>query len=103
MFYRGQKVVYVGGIPKGIIGWLCFWRYSPDSDEPVRNKIYEIAYITVDDTLELVGMRSPGNKYWCPGYLKECFRPVAERKTDIGFAHEILRKVKDPTKATERA
>jgi len=28
-----------------------------------------------------------------PSFSASCFRPVIERKTDIGFAHEILRKV----------
>lgn len=30
---------------------------------------------------------------WEPGFPGDCFRPVVDPKTDINFAHEILRKV----------
>jgi hypothetical protein len=30
------------------------------------------------------------------GYIASAFRPLAEKKTDIGFAHEILRTVTKP-------
>jgi hypothetical protein len=32
------------------------------------------------------------------GYAPERFRPVVERKTDISFAHEILRKASKPAR-----
>lgn len=36
---------------------------------------------------------------WELGYRPDCFRPIVERKTDISFAHEILRKATKPAPA----
>lgn len=33
------------------------------------------------------------------GHYKHRFRPIVERKTDISFAHEILRKATKPTRS----
>ncbi len=53
---------------------------------------YIVGHGTVDliDLVEIIEPRLTG---WIPGFNARAFRPLVESKTDIGFAHEILRKV----------
>jgi hypothetical protein len=94
MFRVGQKVVCVDDRSNL---WTAPWIK--------RGRIYEIAGFTAgtgdplglfpdsgSDVL-LVGIHKPG------GFAAARFRPVVERKTDIGFAHEILRKASKPARA----
>lgn len=50
--------------------------------------------------LEEVTPNDDGDDWWV-AFRSSRFRPIQERKTDIGFAHEILKKV--TRKQTERA
>lgn len=89
MFRVGQKVVCVDA--KG--------EHSP---KLVQGRIYTIASIRFFDASEanftglgitLVEQPTFETKAHWAEYRAERFRPVAERKTDISFAHEILRRV----------
>lgn len=75
-FYRGQKVVCVDA--------------TGFEENLVQNEIYTVHSIACylgDVWIRLCEVRPE-----LGGYSKRRFRPVVERKTDIGFAHEILRK-----------
>jgi hypothetical protein len=83
MFHVGQKVVCVNDEYQDI---RC-------GDTPVkRGAIY-----TVRKCFDFFGESGVLVEEICNpkdrGYHGFRFRPVVERKTDIGFAHEILRKV----------
>lgn len=79
-FRVGQRVVCVDARPGFGSGF------------PV-NLILRAEYIiaSVQDN----GDVSVGESVW---YAPRRFRPIVDRKTDIGFAHEILRKVSKPKK-----
>lgn len=76
-FYRGQKVICVDN--------------SGNASYVMKiNDIFTILDI-VDDCLEINCKplnNLPGNRQW----FKNRFRPIVERKTDIGFAYDILNK-----------
>lgn len=89
MFRAGQKVVCVDG---GDVD--C------EYDQGNGSTIGEICTVTnvymTDDgylMLELAEYPSPATNEYEAGWMAVDFRPVVERKTDIGFAQEILRKV----------
>lgn len=95
MFYRGQKVVFVGFTSTS---WRHRWdRFWHPYKDPEIGQIYTVARVIPfpdgDTHLELVEYESGDLNYWCAGFQSDGFRPLVERKTDIGFAHEILRKV----------
>lgn len=75
MFQAGQKVVCIDDSNQGV-----FIRVG---------EIYTIQSISPDGKYLRVGSFGAGHYHWR-------FRPLVERKTDIGFAHEILRKVTKP-------
>lgn len=91
-FYPGQKVVCVDDTPL----------FGPWEDDcrPIKGKVYTIFQVGLTNSLDpharCVSIVELG--YGGP-YYERRFRPVVERKTDIGFAHEILRKVTKPQKA----
>jgi hypothetical protein len=89
-FGVGQKVVAISG------------ECTPDwhGDLPKLGVVYTVLWVVVDgddEMIDLVELPSPEIGPFARGYMAKCFRPVVERKTDISFAHEILRK------ATKRA
>lgn len=98
-FYRGQKVVCVHPFSLSRIGKIIAWFDPPVV--PTVGTVYTVAaarsrYIVghgTVDLIDLVEIMEPRFSSWIPGFNAQAFRPLVERKTDIGFAHEILRKV----------
>jgi hypothetical protein len=92
-FRTGQKVVYVGA---KISIWRQIERALHPYVTPQKDVVYTVAntYATPCGVLmiELLELPSPADDYWSAGFNSCVFRPVVDRKTDIGFAHEILRK-----------
>jgi hypothetical protein len=74
--------------------WDRFWH---PYESPVKGRIYTVSNIYRDfedsEHVELIELPSPETDVWLAGFFACGFRPAVERKTDIGFAHEILRKV----------
>jgi hypothetical protein len=97
MFNVGQKVVFVG-VKWSLRKWCEMLRHPYPGEMPIKGRIYTIENITPIGCLELVGVQSPSDGYWAAGFSPRVFRPIVERKTDIGFAHEILRKATRPAK-----
>lgn len=81
-FRVGQKVVCVDA-------GRCYRKRKTDL---VKGAIYEIE--AIDEFGGERGLVVSGARSWWPSgaYNARRFRPLVERKTDIGFAHEILRK-----------
>lgn len=52
----------------------------------------DIAHLRCSIAIDLVNVEKPN------GFSALRFRPIVERKTDISFAHEILRKAKAPAR-----
>jgi hypothetical protein len=91
-FRVGQKVVCIND--KEIHGG--FWAAGA---RPVAGAVYTITEIIPGaygdyQALRFSEIRNAGDI----GYRSSRFRPVAERKTDISFAHEILRKASKPAR-----
>jgi hypothetical protein len=93
MFRVGMKVVCVDANPRG--RWVR-------GEELRENGVYTITAMHVDDDADLilhlaeVKRSATAKRQWRDarlGYGAFRFRPIQERKTDISFAHEILRKV----------
>lgn len=84
----GMKVVCVDASDRG------FTMASWGADIPVEGEIY-----TVLDVLDCYGIEGlllkeiRNTPDWMYAYNSDRFRPLVERKTDISFAHEILRTV----------
>jgi hypothetical protein len=93
-FRVGQKVVCVDAAPRRGRRWVY-------DDPPVEGRVYTIEGIIDfegEPNLILIEQkRDPRSDY--EGYRACRFRPVVERKTDISFAHEILRKASKPARA----
>jgi hypothetical protein len=86
-FRVGQKVVCIDDK-------LHSWPYWAEGVEPpVKGEVYTVASMpsisSIDGTLviSLLERRNPFG-----GFRVTRFRPVVDKTTDIGFAHEILRK-----------
>ncbi len=101
MFHRGQKVVCIDES-----GWndrRGLWNY------PVKGSVYTVRELTVwwdgmpgirvEEITNEVGWSSCGRMHCEPMFAAHRFRPLVARKTDIGFAHEILRKADRRAKA----
>jgi hypothetical protein len=93
-FRVGQKVVCIKGP-----------RRHRDLTQPKIGEVYTIRLIYPSSFTgepgflleEIVnGLHPNGREY---GFYADRFRPVIERKTDISFAHEILRKASKPARA----
>ena len=89
MFGVGRKVEYIGGHSL---------RNRPRlTDVPKIGVVYTVSNVFVThhgvEHLELHELHAPQTSNVYAGYRSTAFRPLTERKTDIGFAHEILRKV----------
>jgi hypothetical protein len=76
-FRVGQSVVCVDNSP---------WPAHPDDAPLVKGQIYTILALRLDS----VRIVEAYPHQWMNASR---FRPIVEHKTDIGFAHEILRKV----------
>ena len=96
-FRVGQKVVCVSGAA-GDVGYKEAGPYS----KPTRGGVYTIATINYWPARTILTLVECDNSHLInkfdrsglePGFNAKCFRPIVERKTDISFAHEILRKV----------
>lgn len=93
-FHVGQKVVYVDD------RWPSLWAklrsviYPPPGDQPVLNAVYTVAAIHPFETwgaaIELHELYSPASRHWGAGFLSYGFRPLIERKTDIGALTALL-------------
>jgi hypothetical protein len=98
-FHVGQKVVCVDANFKSrgalyLDGDGDLKRSSGNTGGLRVGEVYTVAKIRVgemENTLFLVEVGARGPKD--TGYRFSRFRPIQERKTDISFAHEILRKV----------
>jgi hypothetical protein len=95
MFRLGQKVVcvdddIVGKNPTSII----------PPHLPKLHQVYTVrGFIKSDDGREFVYLCeivNPIRNNHEPAFAPFRFRPIVERKTDISFAHEILRKANAP-------
>lgn len=100
MFHVGQRVVCVDASPS-LIEW------ASDDDIPVVGNVYTITRIFLLKSglaFDLVEIHRGAIAAWVwngmVGYGAYRFRPIISRKTDISFAHEILRTVTTPTKET---
>lgn len=90
-FYVGQDVIYVGRARK-------FWERiadmifpKPPGEKPEVGKVYKISRIFYrTQCIELVGIYSPGNAFWCEGFMMEGFRPAVKRKTSISIFTAML-------------
>ena len=81
-FRVGQKVVCVDDRPRA-------YRENP----LVLGGIYTIAGLPIEPSGE-IGVFLVEVESSAPfGFYPDRFRPIVEKKTDINFAHEILRKV----------
>lgn len=96
MFYVGQKVVCVDAAC-AFSDWTREWL--------IKGQTYTIAGLAPSPK----GRNYPGSLYTVRlteapdkpnGFAEARFRPIQERKTDIGFAHEILRKATKRKPAT---
>ena len=81
-FHVGQKVV-------------CIYRFLHPRyyglAPPNSGEIYTVSRLTVGASMHGIHLAEcPSNNPF--GWAAYRFRPVVERKTDISFAHEILRK-----------
>ena len=99
-FHVGQKVICVAA-PDGRTGWRDS-RGAP-ADGPAVGEKYTI--IGFDNHpmrgIYVAEYRRPDRTYLDGteiGFDQSRFRPIVERKTDISFAHEILRKAKAPAR-----
>jgi hypothetical protein len=94
-FRVGQKVVCVDDRHSG--EWSAQWVKI--------GSVYTVAAVGVEPhlptahlrgieyiTIRLVGVMKPGS------FASVRFRPIVERRTDISFAHEILRKATKPAR-----
>jgi len=101
-FHVGQKVVRISGADPGYIKKVMqMWRerygsYSyPEIDDVVTirsiNSWPHATLLTFFEHDNSSLKKKVGSKYE-PGFDAAYFRPLVERKTDISFAHEILRK-----------
>jgi hypothetical protein len=100
-FRVGQKVVKIPGTGKA--------GGHPDLPSLVNGAVYTIrdidwraAHIHGTPTIRVEEVTGPVIETTVgpfePGYSPKVFRPVVERKTDISFAHEILRKASKPAR-----
>jgi len=93
MFRVGQKVVCI----EASTGEFVY----QGAVEPTVGDIGTVTNVYVafngDLAIELAEFPAPGGRWggaiYEPGWLACSFRHLVERKTDIGFAHETLRKV----------
>lgn len=93
-FHVGQKVEYIGGLNVNGSGLPL----------PRRGVVYTVSNFYIKsygwghhiEVVEILELPFDGNSEFDPGFNARAFRPIVERKTDIGFAHEILRKVNNP-------
>ena len=90
MFRIGQKVACIETSPGGDV---------------VKGQIYTVSWIAphgrfLAPTIRVVEVPCHPET---GGFWAERFRPIVEHKTDISFAHEILRKASKPAKAPARA
>lgn len=88
MFRVGQKVVCVDDEPSNLGG--------SRRAAPIKGHIYTVSAVGLTNILDPQQLpcilveeleRHPYEAHWATR-----FRPITERKTDISFAHEILRK-----------
>lgn len=90
MFFRGQKVVYVG--------WKKNWRDRINllihpCVLPIVGRTYTISNIYQGPKKLLIEVKEivePASDYWCPGWNAEHFRPLVDRKTDISALKALL-------------
>lgn len=97
-FRVGQKVVCVddGNFSVDRHPWVSN-KYLPN--RPVRGNVYTVRGFDPDfpESIYLCEIYNPNDLQWANGFgegsfLPRRFRPIVERKTDISFAHEILKK-----------
>lgn len=93
MFYVGQKVTPIIS-EDGRSNW---WNHAKMQYEngPVIGNVYTIRGFDSSEMGLLLHEFRTGSCYLDgteAGYWKGRFRPVVEKKTDISFAHEILKK-----------
>jgi hypothetical protein len=98
-FRVGQKVVCINGYDDLAKRYGC--------RGPVKGNVYTIREFDdrgSEPALRLVEITNPLKMHRNisepiePAFAVAAFRPVVERKTDIGFAHEILRKASKPAR-----
>ncbi len=63
-----------------------------------RGSKYAIQFIYEDEGALWVALVGVCERSDAPGFSPSRFRPVEPRKTDISFAHEILRKASKPVR-----
>lgn len=90
-FRVGQKVICISGPVRA---------FPDDVPQPSVGTVYTVREVFLSQkrgelALRLVEIKTRLNRIYGNefGYVAVRFRPIVEKKTDIGFAHEILRKV----------
>jgi hypothetical protein len=103
-FRVGQKVVKVPGTG-GSVGHKALPNLTNGSVYTIREIDWRAAHlhggiptILIEEVAAPIMETIIGR--FEPGYSPKVFRPAVERKTDISFAHEILRKATKPAPAT---
>jgi len=94
-FYTGQKVVYYREEKPTLRERMYEWLHPQPGGDIERGKVYTVAnIITHEDgaqSLELLEVYSPADKWWCAGFKAECFRPLSARPTSIeAFKKELV-------------
>lgn len=104
-FRVGQKVVRVGSDGGGMISKEDAARMG--YSYPEMGEVVTIRTLNVWPLMTILTFHEHDNSHvqrqldsaWEPGFNAAAFRPLVERKTDISFAHEILRKASKPARA----
>lgn len=104
----GQRVACIGTEGTPGVDWNA-WVSHHKIILPSRGIAYTVRDSRIGKLgrqfIRLVEIVNPSGDYFYdappqePWWLAEAFRPIVDRKTDIGFAHEILRSVKSPVRA----
>lgn len=94
-FRIGQKVVCVDDANFAVDKDPLGKRALPN--RPIKGCVYTVRGFVDHDAIYLEEIRNPKNVKWGDGigegaFYAKRFRPIVERKTDISFAVEILRK-----------
>lgn len=89
-FRVGQDVVYLGEVWTGIWLWIRKIFHPEPGTDLIVGQVYHIIGLTNEGDLLLAGVDNDGDDYWNDGFLKECFRAIVSRKTDISIFTKML-------------
>lgn len=98
-FRVGMKVACIDDEPHSL---YTPWAHHSDMDGLKKGTVYTVRSVGLYNGVPCIwlheivrGIARGWEELGEAGFSPKRFRPVVERKTDISFAHEILRKVSD--------